>query len=638
LRTQSPRRYHNAITRTGRTKMAKIRVEQIIIENFKKISKLTINLKPITALVGGNASGKSSILQAAQLCTSLAQGSFISEGRTVKYLKTLANEDVSYRPTEKLLNLRHGDPANQTKNFKLGFECTLIDDKNNETKMSLTSSVYRGKNANLSLIYSGDTKLIAKIGDRESPFSILTPGLSGIPLREEWRTRGALDAAAMHGDANLYLRTLLDHLLHKDTSEDDVIAWNKDEITIEGLPLNSSWRKFSTLLDECYPGAKLYINHNNRKDRYVEVSAKYLGNKFTLDSASTGMLQVIQILAYACFYSPPLLLLDEPDAHLHADSQIRLHQALKSITKSTHTRIVLATHSPQLMQLLMNDTEAQVVWLSAGNEVVVPEGQKPAIPLLMELGALTIGADAFDRQNKVILLTEDKEAELVKTLAKSNTANSFACLSYNGCGNLAGARQLALLLSEIRPDAKIIIHRDRDFRTHEELEFEKLLVNARLQLEGATNIHEIFTPLNDVEHSLLNIEHLKHSLKTVANELQIQTALADAINKKRDDLTGKLRSAREVIERALYDCERMKSKKALRAQSAISDKPPKLKTLLPLDGTHPLDFEICHGKTLFKAFITELHSEIKGDSKAISKLIITQSKHLKDPDWKTAFA
>lgn len=618
--------------------MAKIRVEQIIIENFKKISNQTIVLKPITALVGGNASGKSSILQAAQLCTSLAQGSFLSEGKAVKYLKTLANEDVSYRPTEKLLNLRHGEPASQTKSFKLGYECTLIDDNNHETKMSLTSSVFRGKNANLSLTYSGNLKLISKIGDRESPFSIFTPGLSGIPLREEWRTRGALDAAAMHGDANLYLRTLLDHLSHKDTSEKDIAAWHKDEITIEDLPISSSWRKFSSFLDECYPGAKLYINHDEKKDRYVDVSVKYLGKKFTLDSASTGMLQVIQILAYACFYSPPLLLLDEPDAHLHADSQVRLHQALKSLTRSTHTRIVLATHSPQLMQLLMNDSDAQIVWLSSGKEVVVPEGQKPAIPLLMELGALTIGAEAFDPQNKTILLTEDKEAHPVKIFTKSNTSKGFACLSYNGCANLAGARQLALLLSEIRPDAKIVIHRDRDFRTEEELQFEQLLVEARLQLDGASNISEIFTPLNDIEHSFLNINHLKHSLKTIASEEQINIALADSINKRRDDLTGKLRSARDVIERSLYNCERMKGKIEFRNQSGIKDKPPKIKTLLPTDGRYPLAFENCHGKTLFRAFITELHLAIKGDSKAISKLIITPSKHLKNPTWEKTFA
>jgi ABC-type glutathione transport system ATPase component len=108
------------------------------------------------------------------------------------------------------------------------------------------------------------------------------------------------------------------------------------------------------------------------------------------------MLQVIQILAYACFYAPPLLLLDEPDAHLHADSQTRLHRALKSLTTNTLTRVVLATHSPQLLQLMMDDLDIKVIWLDSGKEVSVPSGQLPAIPILMELGALALGAQAFD--------------------------------------------------------------------------------------------------------------------------------------------------------------------------------------------------------------------------------------------------
>ena len=52
--------------------------------------------------------------------------------------------------------------------------------------------VQRGKNANLALSYTGDKNLIPTFGNRDRPFSIFAPGLSGIPLREEWRTRGAL--------------------------------------------------------------------------------------------------------------------------------------------------------------------------------------------------------------------------------------------------------------------------------------------------------------------------------------------------------------------------------------------------------------------------------------------------------------
>jgi len=613
--------------------MTDVRVDKIYIQNFKKIENQEIDLKPITVLVGGNTSGKSSILQAAQLCTSLMQSAYIDNtGRSIKKLKTLALDEVFYRPTEKLLNLRHGDAASQTKGFKLGFECTLTKHEKAET-LSLLVSVTRGKNANLALNYEGDDKLMPTIGDRDLPFSIFTPGLSGIPLKEEWKTRGALDAAAMHGDANLYLRTLLDHLLHKDLPAETVSEWCRGALEIEDLPESSSWRAFCTYLNDCYPGAYVYIKHNSAKDRYIDVSVEYRSLEFTLDSASTGMLQVIQILAYACFYAPPLLLLDEPDAHLHADSQTRLHRALKTLTTNTATRVVLATHSPQLLQLMMDDNDIKVIWLDSGKEVSVPPGQLPAIPILMELGALALGAQVFDPKNKLIVLTEDKEADFVKIFVKANYEGRFACLSYHGCGNLSGARQLSVLLSELRPDARIIIHRDRDFRTTEEMSFELSLASARLKLDECEKTFEIFTPLNDIEHSFLNSHHLEASLSKIATPQQIQDALTNALAIKRDELTAKIHSAREVIKRNLYDCERMKKKEEDRKSSGIPLKPPKNKIFLPEDGRHPIEISQCHGKTAYRSFITELHKIIKGDSRLIEPHIMTCTKFLRNENW-----
>jgi predicted ATP-dependent endonuclease of OLD family len=75
-----------------------IRVDKIHIENFKRIASQEVTLMPLTALVGGNTSGKSSILQAAQLCVSLMQASFkrVNRAGAIEHLSTLANESVSY--------------------------------------------------------------------------------------------------------------------------------------------------------------------------------------------------------------------------------------------------------------------------------------------------------------------------------------------------------------------------------------------------------------------------------------------------------------------------------------------------------------------------------------------------------------
>ncbi|EPL0405931.1 DUF2813 domain-containing protein, partial [Serratia marcescens] len=54
----------------------RVRLDRIVIKDFKKIEVLDIELKPVTSLIGGNTSGKSSALQAAQLGISILQASY----------------------------------------------------------------------------------------------------------------------------------------------------------------------------------------------------------------------------------------------------------------------------------------------------------------------------------------------------------------------------------------------------------------------------------------------------------------------------------------------------------------------------------------------------------------------------------
>lgn len=227
------------------------RLDQIVIRDFKRIVSLDVSLKPITALVGGNTSGKRSALQAAQLGVSILQAAFRNrrgDGSPV-FAGTVSNDAVLFRPTEQLLDLRRGESATQN----LGYSVTYAGvDLDTNVAKGTTVEIRRGKNANISITRTGDDDFAAVLADGDHPFSILTPGLSGIPMREEWRTKGAMDAAVMHGDANLYLRTVLDHLFKRDLDEMARAAWrNSRDISI--LP-DSGWKIFSTLLDRCYSG------------------------------------------------------------------------------------------------------------------------------------------------------------------------------------------------------------------------------------------------------------------------------------------------------------------------------------------------------------------------------------------------
>ncbi len=612
----------------------RIRLDKVIIKDFKRIGSLEIDLQPVTALVGGNTSGKSSALQAAQLGVSILQAALrsVRPNGIPNFAGTVANDAVLFRPTERLLDLRRGESATQD----LGYSITYrgIDLEANAEKET-TINIRRGKNANIAITRSGNDDFAAALANSDRPFSIFTPGLSGIPIREEWRTKGAMDAAVMHGDANLYLRTVLDHLFTRDLDEMARTAWRRER-NIDLLP-DSGWKTFSKLLERCYPGTCVVVSHDHQRDRYVKVEVETADASVTLDMASTGMLQVIQIIAYACFYAPPLILLDEPDAHLHADSQSRLYDALRSVAAETKTRILFASHSPQLIQRLMYDTDAAVVWMSEGAKVPVDDAQRPAIPVLMTLGALSAGADAFDPARPVILMTEDKLSRPVAVLAKANGApENLAVVSYNGCGNLPAARLLANMITDMRPDARIILHRDRDFRTEQEAQFELLIAASERQRNGVTRVTEIFTPFNDVEHSFAQAEHLKEIFNELAPEL-IDAAIADVITFKRDDLVHAARIARGQLSTSLYESPRKRGKPEW-AAAGMPDSPPPVTDFVPANGLIPVSFEHSHGKMLMDAVRPKIHHHVGGASQVSGARIYAVTDYLSAPSWRDAFA
>lgn len=611
----------------------RFRLDKITINDFKRIEKLEVDLQSITALVGGNTSGKSSALQAAQLGVSILQAAFRrkkSDG-VFEFVGTVSKDSIVFRPTDRLLDLRRGDPATQSLGFSVSYFGVDLDTKIDK---QITIEVRRGKNANIAITHTGDNDLAGVLASHERPFSILTPGLSGIPLREEWRTKGAMDAAVMHGDANLYLRTVLDHLFTRDMDQLARAAWLQEQ-DISILP-KSGWKTFSTLLDRCYPGCRVIVKHNPQHDRHVKVEVEFAGVRVTLDMASTGILQVIQIIAYTCFYAPPLLLLDEPDAHLHADNQGRLYDTLKGVVSETQTRILFASHSPQLIQRLMYDPDSEVVWMSDGAKVPVDAAKRPTIPVLMTLGALSAGATAFDPSRKMILMTEDKLTKPVVTLAKANGApDNIAVISYNGCGNLPAARLLANMITDMRPDAQIIIHRDRDFRTEEEMQFELSTAEAERLRNGVARVKEVFTPLNDVEHSYAQPSHLKAVFKELDPTL-IDVAIKDVSAIRRDDLVNAARIARNQIQSTLYDVPRKRGKKEWQ-KSGMPDKSPSIKTFVPADGLTPVSFVNAHGKMLMDGLRNEIHPRVRGATQTFESRIYVCTTHLLAPNWIDAF-
>ncbi|ARS52393.1 hypothetical protein B9G99_05440 [Kushneria konosiri] len=437
-------------------------------------------------------------------------------------------------------------------------------------------------------------------------FSVLVPGLSGLARSEELKTQGALRHLAMHGDSNLYLRSILYHVF--DVAE--------------------KRRRFYAFLNSCYPGMEVEVAYDIDVDHFIEVYVSNKGNSIPIDLAATGVLQVIQIFAYACFFMPKVLVLDEPDAHLHADSQNKLFLALSELSKEGSTQIILATHSPHLMNLIENHDNCSLVWLDSGSRI--ENSSDKLTPLLTEIGALGFGKSLFEKTTKIILLTEDKDQFFIREyLESSGFKDNVAFLSYNGCENLAAARRLAVLLSDKIENVFIVIHRDRDFRTEGEVNFEKNRFNEWLEIENANSsiIYEIMTDYNDMEHYFCQSDHLSEVLSL--SDEEASSIVIEAIKQKRHKLPIKIDRAREKIESQIYGSQRVKEKAIC---FGLPRNAPKRNKWLPQSGDENISFENCHGKVLMASVKNQL--QLYGlSSETVNSKLYKRSKAIDRTDF-----
>jgi predicted ATPase len=98
-----------------------------------------------------------------------------------------------------------------------------------------------------------------------------------------------------------------------------------------------------------FPQLEIGVDFNHDGDEFISANATFIGSPLPLDSIGTGTLQAVQIFAYVGAFNPRVLILDEPDSHLHPNNQRLLARELSNISKGTGLQIILATHSRHIL-------------------------------------------------------------------------------------------------------------------------------------------------------------------------------------------------------------------------------------------------------------------------------------------------
>jgi len=443
-------------------------IDRLVVSGFKRIDQLELPLgAPATVLLGGNNCGKSSVLEAVHLAVSAAQAVRLggaAEWRDDKLEAVVPQERLASARVDLASSLRHGREVATVTFYSEAQRCAI----------ALTP-----RSDNIAVSMAGQL-LGEQVMEAETPFCVYVPGLAGIPLREPAMVEGAVRRAIARGDSNLVLRNVL-YLLNRQAA---------------------AWPGFEEDLRAVFPESAFEFLYAPGTDESIRVRFRHGSAELVpLENAGNGVLQCIQLLAYAHLFKPRVLLLDEPDAHLHATNQRRLCRLLLKIAgEQPDKQILLATHSRHIVSALHR--ASRMCWLKDG-ELLSADGTD-LVAGLVELGALDDGEKLAGRTLRCVVLTEDEDQSVLEPLLWSSdfVEEETLVLSYQGCTNHIAVAALCRTFSDRLPGARIVVHRDRDYADAKEVE----------RIEGeikAAHALPFVTEGTDAEAYYLNADYLR---------------------------------------------------------------------------------------------------------------------------------
>jgi ABC-type cobalamin/Fe3+-siderophores transport system ATPase subunit len=459
-------------------------IKFISVQNFQRIDNpAKLNLGALNVIVGENGSGKSSFLKAIHWSTRCS---------TLSQYGKVTLEQMDFVPSKEFLDLAH---KRKLQNATAGrkFIVQFCDDDGASTTISIGAS---RNDAGVNVNISGPlTKVMT---DDNQPSTAYIPGLSGMAEEETVLAIPLMHRKAASGEGGSVLRQVMLALANPvDISKNDYVY----------LDALSNWVR------EVLPEVKFWVKFDRLRDKNIDVrfwtpemrvqgQAERVAWK-SIDMAGTGFLQVVQIFAYLLYFKPRLLLIDEPDAHLHPGRQQRLIRALEqALVQFPATQVILTTHSASLVKAL--SSKSTIHWMADGE--VRAHG---------DIVRERMGWNALDKD--IVIFTEDGNTGYLQSIINQWPDLSNKCLLWPvfGKGSLPDGPKARKIADKM--GIKVMIYFDKDFMSDVDR-------SDWIQYKGyaASDIKTWSAPNCDIESAFCNPEHIAHALDVeiqVSNEI-----------------------------------------------------------------------------------------------------------------------
>lgn len=311
-------------------------LESVKLTRFKQFKETEIELCPFTVLTGENNCGKTTVLQAIWLALhGLHQGKLLTVDRRTLQTKVSSTGyymfGVPFAAPDDLNALFYHkiSRGSATYDENSGAVVEVTDEQQNHIRMHMRELF---KNLNIKIL-TPEKELHCPSLQNYEPLYLSAFG--GMQVQEERLFPAALEARVSAGDISSNLRNLVLDL--------------KLEAPEKYAYLNRIMgEEFGFQMQELpfYESTERYVRSEYEEQRHGESVS------FDFGSCGSGMLQILQTLAAILRYCPEktrVVLIDEPEAHLHPKVQEKFARTLRELRQKLDIQIIVATHSDTII-------------------------------------------------------------------------------------------------------------------------------------------------------------------------------------------------------------------------------------------------------------------------------------------------